>query len=114
MLASGSRRKSGRASSAQTLMLAMPSSSMALSSFDDAVLERLAADEADVGMVPGLPDQMLAAAEADLQPDLAHGLREERGQIGQGVASPGIATRGSKSSHSAFWRALGARARRRP
>src|SRR5262249_55210942 len=44
---------------------------------DDAVLERLAADEADVGVPLGLPDEVLTAAEADLQPHLAHRVREE-------------------------------------
>jgi len=36
---------------------------------DDAVLERLAADQADIGVMSRLPDQVLAAAEANLQPD---------------------------------------------
>ena len=36
---------------------------------DDAVLEWLAADQADFAVMSGLPDQVLAAAEADLQPD---------------------------------------------
>jgi hypothetical protein len=35
----------------------------------DAVDERLAADEADITMRPGLRQQMLAAAKADLEPD---------------------------------------------
>lgn len=39
---------------------------------DDAILERLAADQADITVMSGLPDQMLAAAEADLQPDLVN------------------------------------------
>ena len=37
----------------------------------DAVDERLAADEADIGILARLRDQMLAAAEADLEPDFA-------------------------------------------
>jgi hypothetical protein len=37
---------------------------------DNAVLERLGTDEADFGVVAGLPQEMLAAAKSDLQPDL--------------------------------------------
>ncbi len=46
---------------------------------DDAVLERLAADQADIWIVGRLPDQVLAAAEADLQPDFAGRRREQLG-----------------------------------
>ena len=47
----------------------------------DAVDERLAADQADFGMVLGLPDQMLAGAEAHLQP---HAAGRQRGPKGPG------------------------------
>ena len=55
-----------------------------LSTFDrrqglgDAVDEGLAADEPDVGMSLRLGDQMLAAAEADLEPKLARLERKQR------------------------------------
>lgn len=39
---------------------------------DDAILEWLAADHADFAVMTGLPDQMLAAAEAYLQPHLVN------------------------------------------
>src|SRR5262245_5550701 len=38
----------------------------------DALLERLAADEAGVRISFRLPDHVLGSAEADLEPDLAH------------------------------------------
>ena len=44
----------------------------------DAVDERLAADEADVGMGERLGDEMLAAAEADFEPQLARREVEQR------------------------------------
>src|SRR5262245_55360924 len=44
---------------------------------DDPVMERLAADDADCRVVPCLPEQMFAAAEADLQPDVGCGRCEE-------------------------------------
>src|SRR5262245_43893437 len=44
---------------------------------DDPVMERLAADDADCRVVPYLPEQMFAAAEADLQPDVGCGRCEE-------------------------------------
>ena len=48
---------------------------------DDPVLERLAADEAHAAVVPGLPEEVLAAAETDLEPDLLDGRREEGFQM---------------------------------
>jgi hypothetical protein len=50
---------------------------------DDPVLERLAADEADTRIVPRLPEQVLAAAEADLQPDVRDGRREKLADAGR-------------------------------
>jgi hypothetical protein len=47
----------------------------------DAVDERFAADEADIAMGPRLGDEMLAAAEADLEPDFPRREREQRGAI---------------------------------
>src|SRR5262245_57661292 len=49
-----------------------------------AVDEGLAADEADILAPRGLPQQMLARAEADLEPDLRDRLRKERGKSGRG------------------------------
>ena len=43
---------------------------------DDAVLERLAADQADVRIGSRLPEQMLGSAEADFEADLAGRMRE--------------------------------------
>src|SRR6185437_11516306 len=45
----------------------------------DAVEIGLAADQPDIGVLLGLPHQMLAGAEADLEPDLARA--EQRRQI---------------------------------
>ena len=47
----------------------------------DAVDEGLAANEADVGMLLRLPQQVLARAEADLEPHLPHRNREERAEV---------------------------------
>src|SRR6185437_13649615 len=47
----------------------------------DAVLEDLAADDADVAMRRRLGGEMLAAAEADLEPDIVHRRGEQRGGI---------------------------------
>jgi hypothetical protein len=41
------------------------------------VHERLAADESDLRVAGGLGDEMLAAAESDLEPDLGDGHREQ-------------------------------------
>ncbi len=46
---------------------------------DDAVLEYLAADEADIGIGMRLPDEVLAAAKADLQPCTGGGHGEQVG-----------------------------------
>jgi len=46
--------------------------------FGDTVEVRLATDQSDIGMLLGLPDQMFAGAEADLQPDLPD--RPEQGR----------------------------------
>lgn len=48
----------------------------------ETVDKRLAAYEADVWMGLGLGEQMLAAAEADLQPDFAWAFREQRAGVG--------------------------------
>ena len=64
----GSQRSSGRASSACSRTFCVPRCLDRAQRLHDAVLERLAADEADVGMLLGLPQQMLAAAETDLEP----------------------------------------------
>ena len=48
----------------------------------DAVLERLAGDQADVGVGGDLCQRMLAAAEPYLQPQGARALRERRKRIG--------------------------------
>ncbi len=58
-------------------MVSMPRSSIGAEQGPHAVDERLAADEADVLMLLRLPQQMLAGAEADLEPDLADRNREE-------------------------------------
>jgi hypothetical protein len=47
---------------------------------DDAVLERLAADQADVRIGSRLPEQMLGSAEADLEPHLLDGRGEQLAQ----------------------------------
>ena len=44
----------------------------------DAVHVGLAADQPDIGMLLGLPHQMLAGAEADLEPDLARAAEQRR------------------------------------
>ena len=49
----------------------------------DAIDERLATDKADIFMVLGLPEQMLAGAEADLEPNVVDGRREQLGQGGR-------------------------------
>ena len=74
---SGSQASTSRASPSWTRMVAMPRSSIGAEQAPHAVDERLAADEADVLMLLRLPEQMLAGAEADLEPDLAHRNREE-------------------------------------
>jgi len=43
----------------------------------DTVLEHLAADETGLGIGSGLPGEMLAGAEPDLEPDLFFRFREE-------------------------------------
>jgi hypothetical protein len=48
---------------------------------DHAVDERLAADQAELGMAGGLPGQVLAAAEADLEPPAGARRREQPGKI---------------------------------
>ena len=45
--------------------------------------EGLAADKADIFMCLGLPEQMLARAEADLEPDIVDGRLEKLGQGGR-------------------------------
>ena len=57
---------------------------------DDAVHERLAADQADVGVAARLPGEVLAAAEADLQPNRAHLAGEQRRRRERGVQRPGV------------------------
>src|SRR5205085_2999808 len=47
----------------------------------DAVLEHLAADKADLGVPLGLLGEMLAGAEADLEPDILDGCREQGARI---------------------------------
>ena len=47
-----------------------------------AIDERLAADEANVRMMLRLPKEMLARAEADLEPNVGNGLREQSGERG--------------------------------
>ena len=49
----------------------------------EAVDERLAADKADIFMRLGLQEQMLAGAEADLEPDIVDGRWEKLGQGGR-------------------------------
>ena len=53
---------------------------------DDAILVGLAADQPDIRMLRCLPGEMLAAAEADLEPDLARRRREEARRIDGGLA----------------------------
>src|SRR5690349_21048084 len=45
---------------------------------DHALLEGLTPDYADLGMVLGLPDEVLGASEPDLEPDLFHGRSKKR------------------------------------
>jgi hypothetical protein len=54
----------------------------------DAVEKELRADEADPGMPRGLPGEMLAAAEADLEPDIG-GRSWEQGREIEPLARPG-------------------------
>ena len=61
----------------------MPRSSIAPRRAAEAIDERLAADKADIFMRLGLPEQMLARAEADLEPDIVDGRSEKLGQGGQ-------------------------------
>ena len=53
---------------------------------DDAVLIGLAADQADLAIMRRLPGEALAAAEADLEPDLPRRCREQRARIDGRVA----------------------------
>ena len=62
-----------------------------------AVDEGLAADEADVLMLLRLPQQMLARAEADLEPDLVDRNREEIRQL-RGAGSLRLRRSRGKSS----------------
>ena len=50
----------------------------------EAIDEGLATDEAHIFVVLGLPEQMLARAEADLEPNLVDGRHEQLGQGGGG------------------------------
>ena len=70
---------SSRASSAKDADIAEAAPRDLAEQPGDAVLEHLAADKADLGMPLGLFGEVLAAAEADLEPDRATGIREQRG-----------------------------------
>ena len=76
----------------------------------DAVLERLGAQDQHVGAPRGLGGHVLAAAEADLQPDLG-GVGHQRARI-EGPA--GGRSAGSRVSISAACRGLMVRDFRRP
>ncbi len=51
------------------------------------VHERLAADEAHIGLQPHRVEEIFAAAEADLEPDLADGMRNRLARSGIAPAS---------------------------
>ena len=76
----------------------------------DAVDERLAADEADVGIVLGLMRQMLARAEPDFQPDRA---RRERKQARR-IDGPRRFQRQARLGQSRLDQALAVRAQLAP
>lgn len=52
----------------------------------DAIEKRLDADEADIGIGPGLPSQVFAAAKADLEPKIAQGPIEQTCRIDWTIA----------------------------
>ncbi len=52
------------------------SGSNGIKNLQHAVLERLTPDQPDVWIVRRLPEQVLAATKADLEPDLCDGLRK--------------------------------------
>ena len=78
-----------------------------------AVDERLDADEAGRRIALGLRDQVLAAAEADLEADVV-GALEQRAQISGAGVSRSSASRGSSVSNSAACCGLSAWPLRRP
>jgi hypothetical protein len=82
--------------------------------FGDTVEVRLATDQSDIGMLLGLPDQMFAGAEADLEPDLATGPNRAAGSICCGAAGRAIKSCGSRVSSSASWPDRSFLPRRRP
>ena len=71
-----------------------------------AVDERLAADEADVLMLLRLPQQMLARAEADLEPDFFDGHRKEIVRLAGGGSLRLRRSRGKSSVIRRSFRAL--------
>ena len=123
---SGNRMKPGRAwrraaaaaararRRVQTRTLASPRSSIARQRLGDAVDERLAADQADLGIGRACAAEMLAAAEADLEPDRDAGAGEQRARVDCGALMPGRARRRGSSSSSSAAGAAAARPRRRP
>ena len=78
--AGGRPVSSARASPCQMRTLASACAFTCASRRDDAVHERLAADQADIGIGRGLRRQMLAAAEADLEPHRAR-RRRRKGRL---------------------------------
>src|SRR5262245_49781387 len=51
---------------------------------DDAILERFAPDNARLGMLIGLPQQVLATPKTDFEPQLMDGVRKQRAGLGEG------------------------------
>ena len=51
--------------------------------FNHAVLEGLATENTHIGMLLGLPEQVLAAAKANFEPYLAYAGREQTGRVCQ-------------------------------
>ena len=91
---SGSAAITSRASSVNSRMLPTPRALDMRQALGDAVEVGLAADQADIGMLLGLPDQMLARAEADLQPH-AIGRQAAAEQLARDRSSCGSAGRAS-------------------
>ena len=82
---------------------------------DDAVLERLAADQADVRVGARLPQQMLGPAEADLEPHLRRPAARTARPAGPAEDPTASARRAAaRAASSAACRGLGLRPRRRP
>ena len=79
-----------------------------------AVDKGLAADEANVGMMRGLPNQMLARAEANFEPDLFDRRRERLLNGEEAGSARGRRKLGSSASSRRSFRSLKGRALRRP